>query len=211
MIISYELVNTILMSLALFAGIVVLGYVLGRLAGYAVSKTLSRTGLSAWLLRLDIGKAIVRGGYTIEEFLGNIIKWVIYVVAVLLATSTSLRTLGLELYSALIADVLNTYVLGFLKAFVVIFVGFIFIDMFISYLYKSAESRVEGKALSPMSEYLRIILYIAIIVFALDVGGLRVSVLRDILMPLIWGLTVVVVIFIASRVITMTFKEAKGK
>jgi len=49
--------------------------------------------------------------------------------------------------------------------------------------------------LYPMAEYIRITLYIAVVTYAVEQSGLGVGVLPMLLMPLIWGITILIVLF----------------
>ncbi|MFP3252243.1 MAG: hypothetical protein RXO32_11030, partial [Thermoproteus sp.] len=71
-------------------------------------------------------------------------------------------------------------------------IGFILVDGFVEYIYKGALSKNEA-VVGPVAEYIRIILYLVVVTFALEQGGINVSTLTAMLTPITWGLTAAVV------------------
>jgi hypothetical protein len=66
------------------------------------------------------------------------------------------------------------------------------VDGFAEYIYKGALSRNEA-VVGPVAEYIRIILYLVVVTFALEQGGINVTTLSSMLTPITWGLAVAVV------------------
>jgi len=104
-------------------------------------------------------------------------------------------------------QLLNVYIVGFLKALIIIIIGFILTDVFVSYIYKSSELRTEMQLLAPVAEYLRLLFYIVIVIFAIEQTGISVEALTNMLTPIIWGLTVAMLLIIVFNIIQLT----KGK
>ncbi|MGC9115228.1 MAG: hypothetical protein ACP5HH_04405 [Fervidicoccaceae archaeon] len=99
-----------------------------------------------------------------------------------------------------------------MKAFVVIIIGFLLVDSFVGYLYKAPEIESELEFIGPVAEYLRILLYIVTVVFALEQGGIEVAFRSSMLIPIMWGITIMMVIIILSRSISKHFrKEGDGE
>jgi hypothetical protein len=61
--------------------------------------------------------------------------------------------------------------------------------------------------LTPVAEYLRILLYIAVLVFALEQGGLSVSTLHVVLTPIIWGLTAAMVVIVVANLVQQVIRR----
>jgi len=187
--------------------IMLAGYVAGTLAKRAIRYLLTRVGLDEWFKKFAIGKAMLRGGYTASEFFGAVASWIVYVTAILLAIATATADLGITAVSEPLYYTISVYVVGFVKAFIIMVVGFTLVDAFIGYIYKSTELRSEVMFLTPIAEYLRILFYIAVLVFALEQGGLSVSTLYVILTPIIWGLTLAMVAIVVANLVQQVIRR----
>ena len=192
----FRVLVTTLISLA----IIVATYFAGRLVKYFITYIAAKTGFSDWMIKFNLGKAILRSGMTVGEFFGSVSMWIIFVVGALVGLATWFHLLGYLDAAALILNIVNVYILGFVKAFIVIIAGFLLTDAFIGYVYKGGEYGGRFEFLTPVGEYLRILFYISVLVFALDVGGLRVESLTQILAPIVWGLTVIMIILIIGKI-----------
>jgi len=194
-------------AIGLTVAIVLIGYVLGILARRLILYILTKVGFDEWFKKFAVGKAILRSGYSASEFFGLITSWVIYLTSLLLALATLTSSLNLTPLSDTLYTIVSVYVVGFIKAFLIIITGFILTDAFIGYIYKSSELRSEVRLLTPVAEYLRIMIYLAVIVFALEQGGLNVYSLNMLLVPIIWGLTIAMIIIIISQVIQQVTRK----
>jgi hypothetical protein len=197
----------LVIAIGLTVAIVLIGYVLGILARRLILYILTKVGFDEWFKKFAVGKAILRSGYSASEFFGLITSWVIYLTSFLLALATLTSSLNLTPLSDTLYTIVSVYVVGFIKAFLIIITGFILTDAFIGYIYKSSELRSEVRLLTPVAEYLRIMIYLAVIVFALEQGGLNVYSLNILLVPIIWGLTIAMIIIIISQVIQQVARK----
>jgi hypothetical protein len=197
----------LVIAIGLTVAIVLVGYVLGILARRLILYILTKVGFDEWFKKFAVGKAILRSGYSASEFFGLITSWVIYLTSFLLALATLTSSLNLTSLSDTLYTIVSVYVVGFIKAFLIIITGFILTDAFIGYIYKSSELRSEVRLLTPVAEYLRIMIYLAVIVFALEQGGLNVYSLNMLLVPIIWGLTIAMIIIIISQVIQQVARK----
>ncbi|MCC6021793.1 MAG: hypothetical protein LM560_01560 [Desulfurococcaceae archaeon] len=197
----------LVIAIGLTVAIVLVGYVLGILARRLILYILTKVGFDEWFKKFAVGKAILRSGYSASEFFGLITSWVIYLTSFLLALAILTSSLNLTSLSDTLYTIVSVYVVGFIKAFLIIITGFILTDAFIGYIYKSSELRSEVRLLTPVAEYLRIMIYLAVIVFALEQGGLNVYSLNMLLVPIIWGLTIAMIIIIISQVIQQVARK----
>ena len=186
---------------------ILIGYVAGFLVKRFIRYVLAKVGFDEWFKKFAIGKAILRSGYVASEFFGLVISWIIYITATLLAVAIAAVNLGFTEISEPLYRVVSVYVIGFAKAFAILIVGYILIDAFIGYIYKSTELRSEASFLMPVAEYLRILFYIAVLVFALEQGGLNVRSLYILLTPIIWGLTITMIIIILANLVQQVIKK----
>lgn len=197
----------LIITIGLTVAIVLIGYVLGILARRLILYILTKVGFDEWFKKFAVGKAILRSGYSASEFFGLITSWVIYLTSFLLALAILTSSLNLTPLSDTLYTIVSVYIVGFIKAFLIIITGFILTDTFIGYIYKSSELRSEVRLLTPVAEYLRIMIYLAVIVFALEQGGLNVYSLNMLLVPIIWGLTIAMIIIIISQVIQQVARK----
>ncbi|MEZ0318575.1 MAG: hypothetical protein ABWK05_01090 [Pyrobaculum sp.] len=179
--------------------VVVLGVALGRFLRLVVVRMFRRLGLNDWFRNFNIGRALLRSGYTAGEFFGSLTAWVIYVVFILLSVAYLGASLDHPEVSQSAMDILNVYVAGFVRFFVISLLGFILVDGFAEYIYKGALSKSES-VVGPVAEYIRIILYLVVVTFALEQGGINVTTLSAMLTPITWGLAVAVVAIIVAEV-----------
>jgi small-conductance mechanosensitive channel len=183
---------TLLYYVAVAILIGLFGLALGRLVRRLVDRVLFRLGFNDWFRSFNIGKALLRSGYTPSEFFGSVAAWLIYLLFILLAVAYLASNLGnVEVYQWVMSAV-EVYLFGFVKFFIISIIGFILVDGFVEYIYKGALSKNEA-VVGPVAEYIRIILYLVVVTFALEQGGINVSTLTAMLTPITWGLTAAVV------------------
>ncbi|MFN7105976.1 MAG: hypothetical protein ACK4M3_05270, partial [Pyrobaculum sp.] len=128
------------------------------------------------------------------DFFGSVAAWLIYILSLLAAAAYFTYSVkNLEIYGELLY-VINTYVFGFVKFFIIAIIGFILVDGFAEYIHKGAFSR--GDAAAPVAEYIRVLLYLAVVTFALEQGGINVATLSVMLTPITWGLVAALVALI---------------
>jgi len=204
--ISVPSYTSIALAVGVGALVLLLGFAIGVFLKRVVFYVLNRVGFNEWFKKFAIGRAILRSGYSGSEFFGLITSWVIYVTSVLLAVALFATILELRFIAEVSYFLIYTYVFGFVKVFIIVVIGFIFVDAFIGYIYKSSELKSGGRFLTPTAEYLRILLYLAIIIFALEQGGLSVHTLNIMLVPVVWGLTIAMIAVVIVEVVSQVIK-----
>ncbi|MGC8583443.1 MAG: mechanosensitive ion channel family protein [Thermoproteus sp.] len=173
--------------------IAAVGYLVGRLVRWALARGLARVGFDDWFRRFNIGRAILRSGYAAGEFFGSVAAWLIYLTFVLLAAAYLAYSLGYPAWGDALIGIVNVYVYGFVKFFIIAIVGFILVDGFVEYVYRGAILKEDSRLLAPVAEYVRVVLYLVVITFALQQGGIDVSTLSQMLIPITWGLVAAMV------------------
>jgi len=185
-------VLTVLYHAAVAVLIAVFGIVLGRLVRRMVDRLLFRLGFNDWFRNFNIGRALLRSGYTPSEFFGSVAAWLLYLIFILTAVAYLGMSFGRVEVSEWVTSIIAVYLFGFVKFFIISIIGFILVDGFVEYIYKGALSRNEA-VVGPVAEYIRIILYLVVVTFALEQGGINVTTLSSMLTPITWGLAVAVV------------------
>ncbi|MEB3692650.1 MAG: hypothetical protein G5Z42_02740 [Caldisphaeraceae archaeon] len=177
-----------------FIAIVVGFYIFGKLIGYVVKRILVIAGFNDWFRHITMGRIALRAGKTGGDFFGSIISYFLYATGVVLAIdylSQAFRSIGR------VAGLL-TNGLGYAALFVfIILIGFILIDVFDSYLSTEARQR-GGPEIDILIVYIKIVLYLTVITFALREIRLNVTPLMVLLQPLSWGLAI---LFVAVYVV----------
>jgi hypothetical protein len=185
-------VLTVLYHAAVAVLIAVFGIVLGRVVRRMVDRLLFRLGFNDWFRNFNIGRALLRSGYTPSEFFGSVAAWLLYLLFILTAVAYLAVSFGRVNVSEWVTSIIAVYLFGFVKFFIISIIGFILVDGFVEYIYKGALSRNEA-VVGPVAEYIRIILYLVVVTFALEQGGINVTTLSSMLTPITWGLAVAVV------------------
>ncbi|MEM4650460.1 MAG: hypothetical protein QW086_01395 [Pyrobaculum sp.] len=185
-------VLTVLYHAAVAVLIAVFGIVLGRVVRRVVDRVLFRLGFNDWFRNFNIGRALLRSGYTPSEFFGSVAAWLLYLLFILTAVAYLGMSFGRVEVSEWVTSIIVVYLFGFVKFFIISIIGFILVDGFVEYIYKGALSRNEA-VVGPVAEYIRIILYLVVVTFALEQGGINVTTLSSMLTPITWGLAVAVV------------------
>jgi hypothetical protein len=185
-------VLTVLYHAAVAVLIAVFGIVLGRVVRRMVDRLLFRLGFNDWFRNFNIGRALLRSGYTPSEFFGSVAAWLLYLIFILTAVAYLAMSFGRVDVSEWVTSIIAVYLFGFVKFFIISIIGFILVDGFVEYIYKGALSRNEA-VVGPVAEYIRIILYLVVVTFALEQGGINVVTLSSMLTPITWGLAVAVV------------------
>jgi hypothetical protein len=185
-------VLTVLYHAAVAVLIAVFGIVLGRVVRRVVDRLLFRLGFNDWFRNFNIGRALLRSGYIPSEFFGSVAAWLLYLLFILTAVAYLAVSFGREDVYEWVTSIIAVYLFGFVKFFIISIIGFILVDGFVEYIYKGALSRNEA-VVGPVAEYIRIILYLVVVTFALEQGGINVTTLSSMLTPITWGLAVAVV------------------
>lgn len=199
--IAAELLFNIIISIGAALLTWLIGYLLGHGVKYFVSRLLSRVGFEEIVKRTGFGRAIKRTGLLPHEFMGSLAAVIIYIVFAILGVYIAGYVLKLEAIMSTAETALYVYVAGGVKLLFIVLIGFTLVDAFVGYVYKSTELRAEMQLLYPMAEYLRIVLYIAIVVYGVEQSGLGVGVLPSLLTPIIWGITVIIVLFVLYLIV----------
>ncbi len=140
--------------------ILIMGYIVGRLAQKAIDLILKQTGMRRYLERVEEreGRDI---GISISSFIGVIVKWVIYLVAIMSAISV----LGVRGLNEIMAQ-LVTYLPNIIFALVIVILGIVIGDKAAGFVrYTCEELKVPKYWI--MGNMIRYLIYAIVIVIAL--------------------------------------------
>jgi len=159
-----------------------LGWILGHLLGKALSRLLVKVGFEDLLHKTILGKALEQSGTTCVRFFEFTIRWVVYLIAILLALDIfQVRVLRTLLQTT------PEYFPNIVAGLIILFIGLVVSD-FIADIARivGAEAKVELAGL--LSIGLRLIGYYVVAVIALGVMKIDITVLNTIGNALAWGI-----------------------
>lgn len=169
--------NLFLAIIAIFAGLI-----LGKIIGNAVGKIVEKVGLDKTLKGSVIEKGVIAAGTTIPGLFNLVIRWFIYLIAVMLAVDY----LNIPLVNDFIQDFVN-YLPRVFAAMVILFVGMVIADFIGNFLKNTGESM--GLAfMDVVSPVLKLFLYFFVIMMALSKLRIDVCLIYGIVEQLAWGI-----------------------
>lgn len=163
-----------------------IGWVIGRVVGAFIGKLVSRAGADTAFRRTSIGRAILRAGYTASDFSNTLSRWVIYLVAILLA----LQNLQIPVISRAI-EIFLIFLPNIIVAFIIFIAGFILSDWIGESIKKgiSVESSQE-QYLNIFGDTLKIILYFITITIALSQLGIDITIIYIVAQAFAWAVAI---------------------
>ncbi len=175
--------NVILFLPNIIAAIIILiiGWILGRILGRVVAEVLDRIGVDDALRKTSFGQQIERSRMSISHLFDLIVRWFIYLIAILAAVSV----LQIQTLTTAVA-VIVAYIPNIVAFILILIVGIILIDWLMDALQGVGETRgVQGFGLVTM--LLRVFLYFVVIILALEQLLIDLSIIYVFVIPLAWG------------------------
>jgi hypothetical protein len=162
--------------------VLVIGYIAGRLIGRGLSKLLDKIGLDDLLRKTAIGKALDKTKMTIVGFFDALIRWFVYLVAILAAVNI----LEIEILSSFVRQIVE-YIPGLAAGILVILVGFIIAD-FVGDALRSVGRAGALEYSGVFADALKFLLYFVVIVIGLSLMRIDVTILHVFATALAWGI-----------------------
>lgn len=164
--------------------VLVIGWAVGRIMGKGLSKVLDKAGVNDALRKTVIGKALERSGVTCVRFFDLIIRWFIYLVAILAAVDI----LKIEVLSTFMNSVVQ-YIPNLIAGIFILIVGFIVVDFLgDAMLAIGREAKVEF--ISLLANGLKLFMHLIVIIIALTMMKIDVSILYTFANALAWGVAI---------------------
>ncbi len=180
-----ELVRNIVLFLPnVIAAIIILiiGWILGRVLGRVVAGVLDRIGVDDALRKTSAGAHVERSGLSIVRLFDLIVRWLIYLIAILAAVGV----LQIAPLTAAVGAIV-AYIPNIIAFILILVVGFILIDWLMDFLDSMGETRrIEGFGVAAMA--LRAFLYFVVAILALQQLLIDLSIIYVFVVPLAWGL-----------------------
>ena len=162
--------------------VLLVGWVAGRLIGKGLSRVFDKAGVDDAIRRTAIGKALERTKITIVGFFDLIVRWFIYLIAILAAVDI----LKISVLSAFMSRVVE-YLPSFIGGIFILLVGFIVVDFVADALRGVAkEGQLEYAGL--FAGFLRVVLYFVVLVIGLSTMKIDASILNVFANAMAWGI-----------------------
>lgn len=175
--------NVILFLPNIIAAIIILiiGWILGRILGRVVAEVLDRLGVDDALRKTTVGRQIERSTMNISRLFDLIVRWFIYLIAILTAVSV----LQIPVLTTAVATIV-AYIPNIVAFILILVIGFILIDWFMDLLQGFGETQ-KIEFFGAISVFLRTFFYFIIVILALEQLLLDLSIIYVFVVPLAWG------------------------
>lgn len=178
----WQLLLTWVPTIVVVVAVLFIGWVAGRMVGRGVSKVLDKAGVDDAIKKTAIGKAIEKSGMTVVHFLNLLIRWFVYLIAILAAVNI----LNIAVLSQFMTAVVG-YLPSFLAGVFIILIGFIVAD-FAGDAVRSVGEEAEVEYSALFGDALKLFLYVIVLVMGLQTMKIDVGVVYVFATPLAWGL-----------------------
>lgn len=162
--------------------ILIIGWIAGRIIGGVVARFLDRIGVDDALRKTSVGQAIEKSGTNVVEFFDLIVRWFIYLIAILAAANV----LQLEFLTVLLASIV-AYLPNIAAFLIILIAGFILIDFFADFLIGWGETQ-KVEFIRPITMLLRVFFYFVVVMLALTQLLLDLTIIYIFITPIAWGI-----------------------
>ena len=171
-------------KIASIALALIVGWIAGRLLGAGVTAFIRKIKIDETFKDSVLGRALERFGMSISAFIGAVVKWAIYTLAILVA----INILGIGVLNVFTASLVN-YLPNLVGGVLVSIFGMIIIEVIVRVFDEMMrELRVPYPLI--ISSFTRLMLYLIVIMMALSVMKVDVSILYSFATALFWGISV---------------------
>jgi len=162
--------------------ILVIGWVVGRLAGRVVRRLADGVELDRMVLETPLGRILGGTEQAVSSAFGKLAKWFVYALAILAAANAlAIATLSEWISTAV------SYLPAFIAGLAVIVLGFVVAD-FIGDAIERTRAATQTAYTTWFATGARMFLYFTAIVIGLDTMGIDVGILYVFARALAWGL-----------------------
>ena len=161
---------------------IVIGLILGKVMGNIVSKIVEETGLDKTLKGSVLEKAVEAAGTTILGLFNILVRWFIYLIAIMIAVDY----LKIPLLNSIIQQFVN-YLPNVFAALLILLIGLIIADFICDFLKNMGESM--GIAyIHVISPVLKLVLYSIVMILSLEKLRVNTCIFYAIADAFAWGI-----------------------
>ncbi|MCL7475999.1 MAG: hypothetical protein M8352_08170 [ANME-2 cluster archaeon] len=161
---------------------IIVGLILGKVLGNAASKIVEKAGLDKTLRGSIIEKAIEAAGTTVLGLFGIVVRWFIYLIAVMIAADY----LNIPVVNSIIQQLVN-YLPNVFAAMLILLIGLIIADFIGDFLKNMGESM--GIAyIQVLSPVVKLVLYFIVMMITLDKLRVNIGIFYVIADAFAWGI-----------------------
>jgi small-conductance mechanosensitive channel len=161
--------------------ILIIGWLVGRLLGKVISGILDRIGVDDALIKTSVGKAIEQSGTSVVSFFDLIVRWFIYLIAIVAAANV----LRLEFLTTLFQNIV-LYLPHIAMFLIILIAGFIMVDYFADLLEGWGKTQ-DIEFLGVIIMILRVFFYFIILILALSQLLIDLTIIYTFITPVAWG------------------------
>jgi hypothetical protein len=164
--------------------VLIVGWAAGRLIGKGIATVLDKAGVDDALRRTAIGKALEKTKVRIVGFFDLIIRWFIYLIAILAAVDI----LHISILSTYLSQVVQ-YLPLFIAGIFILVLGFMAAD-FAADALREVGKEGQMEFASVFANVLRFVLYFVVLVVGLSTMKVDVNILYILANALSWGVAI---------------------
>ncbi len=161
--------------------ILIIGWIVGRILGKVISGILDKIGVDDALIKTSVGKAIEQSGTSVVAFFDLIVRWFIYLIAIVAAANV----LGLEFLTTLFQNIV-VYLPHIAMFLIILIAGFIMVDYFADLLVAWGKTQ-DIEFLGVIIMLLRVFFYFIILILALSQLLIDLTIIYTFITPIAWG------------------------
>ncbi len=161
--------------------ILIIGWIVGRILGRITAEVLDRIGVDDALRKTSLGQYIERSTMRIPHLFDLIVRWFIYLIAILAAVGV----LEIDALTVAVGTIL-AYIPNIVAFLLILIVGFIVVDWLLDFISGFGER--EGiEYMGIITLLLRAFFYFIIVMLALEQLLLDLSIIYVFVVPIAWG------------------------
>lgn len=161
--------------------ILIIGWIIGRILGKVISGILDKIGVDDALIKTSVGKAIEQSGTSVVSFFDLIVRWFIYLIAIVAAANV----LQLEFLTSLFQSIV-VYLPHIAMFLIILIAGFIMVDYFADLLVAWGKTQ-DIEFLGVIIMLLRVFFYFVILILALSQLLIDLTIIYTFITPIAWG------------------------
>jgi small-conductance mechanosensitive channel len=166
--------------------LLLIGWIVGRLLGKYIALFLDRIGIGDAMAKTSIGMALEEqyggGNRGIIRFFELLVRWFIYLIAILAAANVLQLTFLTSLVQSIVAFIPN--IAMFL---IILVIGFLLIDYFARFVRGIGDVQ-KISLMGPIVSILEVFLYFVVVMLALEQLRLDLTIIYIFITPLAWGI-----------------------